>query len=169
MRGFQLWLNLPAAEKMKPASYRDIAAKSIPVVKLAGGGEARIVAGSFEHDGVATRGPIQGLSTDPYYFDVALPADATFESLLPSGHNVFLYLYEGGATVADASIPSRSAAVLGPGESVVLVAGSDGAKFLLLAGKPLREPVVQYGPFVMNTREQIEQALADYRDGRLTA
>jgi redox-sensitive bicupin YhaK (pirin superfamily) len=172
MRGFQLWLNLPANEKMKPAAWRDIPSHEIPTVTLNdGGGQARVIAGSLEQDGVTTHGPVQGHSTEPVYIDVQLPAGVEFSAPIPRDHSAFVYLYEGDARVGERgdSVPQRAAAVLGPGEHVALRAGAQGARFLLLAARPLKEPVVQYGPFVMNTREQIEQALADYRTGRLGA
>jgi len=171
MRGFQLWINLPSKEKMKPAGYRDIAAADIPVVPLPGGGQVKVIAGTF----AGTVGPINGagarLSTDPLYLDVHLPAGAEFSALLTPGYNAFAYAYEGRADVGPAGrtklLPHRAAGVLSDGDEVRVKAGAEGVRFLLLAARPLREPVVQYGPFVMNTREEIEQALADYRDGRL--
>ncbi|MEK6594203.1 MAG: pirin-like C-terminal cupin domain-containing protein, partial [Pseudomonadota bacterium] len=172
MRGFQLWINLPAREKMKPAGYRDIPAAEIPVVALAGGGRVKVIAGTLEAEGRATPGPMQGLTTDPLYFDVELPARATFSHQLVPGHNAFLYAYEGGVEVGAAgaarALKTHSAGVLSAGDRVDLSAGAEGARFILLAARPLREPVVQYGPFVMNTREEIEQALHDYQSGALT-
>jgi redox-sensitive bicupin YhaK (pirin superfamily) len=165
MRGFQLWLNLPAKEKMKPAAYRDIPASKIPVVEKAGI-KAKIIAGKLGE----TTGPIHGGSTDPYYFDVHLEPGAVFEEGLPAGHNAFLYVYEGEALVGEERKPlgHRSAGLLAPGDSVRIEAGNRGAQVLVLAGKPLHEPVVQYGPFVMNTRAEIEQAIADYQSGALS-
>jgi quercetin 2,3-dioxygenase len=165
MRGFQLWLNLPAAEKMKPAAYRDIAAAAIPLARPAAGVEVKVIAGAL----AGNAGPIRGGSTDPYYFDVRLQPGAVFEAPLPAGHNAFAYAYEGEAHVGEAGkrLPHRAAGVLADGHAVRLAAGPEGARLLLLAGRPLREPVVQYGPFVMNTREQIEQAIADYQSGAL--
>jgi redox-sensitive bicupin YhaK (pirin superfamily) len=165
MRGFQLWLNLPAKEKMKPAAYRDIKASEIPSLSR-DGAEVRVIAGASGE----TKGPIHGGSTDPYYFDVHLEAGAVFEEALPAGHNAFLYVYEGEALVGEErkSVATRAAGLLSDGERVRLEAGAKGARVLLLAGKPLREPVVQYGPFVMNTREEIEQAIADYQSGALS-
>jgi redox-sensitive bicupin YhaK (pirin superfamily) len=175
MRGFQLWLNLPSKEKMQPARYRDIPAGEIPRVELKQGGYVKVIAGTLILDGVATSGPVNGvgaeLSTDPLYLDVRLPAGAEFSAPVAAGHNAFLYTYEGsaqiGAVGAAKPLPNRAAGVLSDGALVRVQAGTDGVRFLLLAARPLREPVVQYGPFVMNTREEIEQALADYRDGRL--
>ena len=171
MRGFQLWINLPSKEKMKPAGYRDIAAAEIPVVQLPGGGQVKVIAGAFGD----THGPVNGgghrLSTDPLYLDVHLPGGGEFNAPLTRGYNAFIYPYEGSASIGPAAktrlLPHRAAGVLSDGDEVRVVAGPEGVRFLLLAAKPLREPVVQYGPFVMNTREEIERALADYRDGTL--
>jgi len=167
MRGFQLWINLPAAEKMKPAGYRDIPATDIPVAELPGGVRVKVIAGSVEADGKAVAGPIQGLSTEPVYLDVALEAGARFAYPLPQGHNAFVYTYEGSVAIGpDARLqPPQSAGILSPGELVEVVAHDVPARFLLLAGKPLGEPVVQYGPFVMNSVEEIQQAIADYQSG----
>ena len=173
MRGFQLWLNLPSAEKMKAAHYRDIPAAQIPRVELPRGGEVRVIAGSLSLDGKVTHGPINGagtkLTTDPSYLDVRLSAGGEFTAPTASGYSAFLYTYEGSVEIGEAGtmLPHRAAGVLSAGDRVRARAGEEGARFLLLAAKPLREPVVQYGPFVMNTREEIEQAIADYRDGRL--
>ena len=175
MRGFQLWLNLPSKEKMQPAGYRDIPAAEIPVVTLRHGGEVKVIAGTVVLDGNATSGPVNGkgpkLTTDPLYLDVRLPAGAQFEAAVAAGRNAVLYAYEGSATIgpqnAAKPLPHRAAGVLSEGDGVRAQAGADGVRFLLLAAKPLREPIVQYGPFVMNTSEEIERAIADYRSGRL--
>jgi hypothetical protein len=163
MRGFQLWLNLPAKEKMKPAAYRDIGAAQIPVVKLKDGVEVKIIAGKLAD----TLGAVNGGSTDPHYYDVRLAPGAVFEAPLPAGHAAFLYAYEGEALVGEAAKPlsNRAAGLLSDGERVRIAAADKGARVLLLAGKPIREPVVQYGPFVMTSREEIEQAIADYQSG----
>ena len=162
MRGFQLWLNLPAKEKMKPAAYRDIPSGEIPVVSK-DGAQVKVIAGRFED----TAGPIRGGSTDPYYFDVHLAPGAVVQAALPLGHSAFLYAYEGEALVGEEkkSVARRAAGLLSDGDAVRLEGGKEGARVLVLAGKPLREPVVQYGPFVMNTREEIEQAIDDYQSG----
>jgi len=163
MRGFQLWINLPAKEKMNPAGYADIPAADIPVAELPGGVRVKVIAG--EDFGV--RGPMQGLSTEPLFYDVHLPANAAFDARLPAAHNAFLYAYEGEATVGAARtpLPHRAAGLLSAGDSLRIEAGKDGARVLLLAGKPIGEPIVQYGPFVMNTREEIERAIHDYQSG----
>jgi redox-sensitive bicupin YhaK (pirin superfamily) len=172
MRGFQLWINLPANEKMKPAAYRDIPASEIPVVSLPGGGRVKVIAGTLVVAGKTTPGPIQGLSTDPLYFDVALPAGAMFTHPVAQDYNAFLYAYEGSAEVgpegAARPLKMRSTGVLSAGNNITVTAGAEGACFILLAGKPIKEPVVQHGPFVMNTREEIEQAIRDYQNGVLT-
>jgi len=159
MRGFQLWINLPAKDKMKPASYRDLDASDIPEVKLADTGKVRVIAGEYQ----GTRAPVAPGATDATYFDVHLPAGATFTQPVKDGYNAFAYVYEGALD----GIAEHSAAVFTTEGDVHVKAGSQGARFLLLAGKPLGEPVVQYGPFVMNTREEIEEAIRDYQAGTL--
>ena len=169
MRGFQLWINLPAKEKMKAAGYRDIPPADIPVTTLPHGGTVKVIAGSYERDGTVTTGPVQGISTEPQYLDVVLPAGGEFHHRVPPGHSAFVYVYEGEAAIGPAgearAVKAQEGAILSDGEAVVARAGSSGARFLFLAAKPLREPVVQYGPFVMNTREEIEQAIRDYQSG----
>jgi hypothetical protein len=171
MRGFQLWINLPAREKMKPAAYRDIPSREIPSLAFPGGGEARVIAGSLEQGGVRVAGPIGGLSTEPLHFDVRLPAGAAATIPTPAAHNAFLYVYEGDAVVGDDArpLPFRSAGLLTTGDEVGIRAGRQSARMLLLAGRPIGEPIVQYGPFVMNTAAEIEQAIRDYQSGRLAA
>jgi hypothetical protein len=165
MRGFQIWLNLPASEKMKPAAYRDIKSQQIPFVELDKGSGVRVIAGELG----GKTGPIHGLSTEPQIFDIHLAPNAVYEAPVQSGHNAFLYAYEGQARVGAErkSVPHRAAALLSDGDSVRLEAGEQGARVLLLAGKPIGEPIVQYGPFVMNSREEIEQAILDYQSGEL--
>jgi len=161
MRGFQLWINLPATEKMKPAGYRDIQAADIPVAELPGGGKVKVVAGTSQ----GVTGPIDGVSTQPLMIDVDLPAGQSFTQALPEGHNAFVYPYEGQLAIAGQLLSMHQAGILSPGTEVDITAHEGSAKFLMLAAKPLREPVVQYGPFVMNSREQIEQAVHDYQTG----
>jgi len=172
MRGFQLWINLPAREKMKPAGYRDIQPDEIPVVELAGGGRVKVIAGTLDVGGVATPGPIRGITTDPLYFDVELPAGARFTHAIPAGYHAFLYVFEGSATVGPANggrlLGVHKAGVFSDGDTIEVAGGAEGGRFILLAGRPLREPVVQYGPFVMNTTQEIEQAIRDYQSGELT-
>jgi len=165
MRGFQLWLNLPAKEKMKPAAYSDIPAASIPVVPVERG-SVKVIAGRFGD----TDGAVRGGTTDAHYWDVHLEPGAVFEAQLPAQHNAFLYAYEGDAVVGEEkkALPHRAAGLLSTGDALKLVAGGKGARVLVLAGKPIGEPIVQYGPFVMNTREEIEQAIADHQAGALS-
>jgi len=169
MRGFQLWINLPAREKMNPAAYRDIPSSEIPTVTLKSGGEVRVIMGTLVQSEQSISGPIQGLSTEPLYLDVHLLSGAVFTAPVASSHNAFIYVYDGSANIGGdrQDLPRRAAGILTDGDTATVEAGSEGARFLLLAGKPLRETVVQHGPFVMNTREEIEQALVDYRDGIL--
>jgi quercetin 2,3-dioxygenase len=157
MRGFQLWINLPAKDKMKAAGYRDLQASDIPEVKL-GDGKVRVIAGEY----AGTLAPVKPGATDATYLDVHLPAGATFTHPVKDGYNAFAYVYEGELE----GIPARSAAVFSTSGSVE-VKSKTGARFLLLAAKPIGEPIVQYGPFVMNTREEIDQAIRDYQAGTL--
>lgn len=169
MRGFQLWLNLPAAEKMTEAGYRDIQPEDIPEITFEGG-KLKLIAGSLEISGQPHEGAMPGRSTQPIYADIHLASGASVTLPLPEGHNAMLYLYEGTASLGESLLQLSAANILADnGDQIVLDAGEAGARLLLIAGKPIGEPVVQYGPFVMNTREEIEQTLRDYRDGRLTA
>jgi len=173
MRGFQLWINLPASEKMKPASYRDIPAGDLPVVSL-DGVQIKLIAGQLATpDGQVLSGPINekpgAMATDPLFVDLTLDADTRHTQRVPQGHHAFVYAYEGSVSIGGQVLPARQAGLLGDGEYVEIDAGAEQVRLILIAGKPLGEPVVQYGPFVMNTQEQIEQALDDYRHGRLTA
>jgi redox-sensitive bicupin YhaK (pirin superfamily) len=167
MWGFQLWVNLPARDKMIAPRYQDIAPERIPEAKLAPGALARVIAG--EVGGV--RGPVEGIATEPLYLDVHLSADAEVELPLVTGHTAFACVYDGAATLGPPSggreVHAEQLAVLGDGDALRAATGSRAARFLLLAARPLREPIARYGPFVMNTREEIVQAVDDYRNGRL--
>jgi quercetin 2,3-dioxygenase len=167
MWGFQLWVNLPARDKMIAPRYQDIAPERIPEATLAEGVTARVIAGKV--GGVV--GPVEGIATEPLYLDVRLSPEAAVELPLTAGHNAFAYVYEGRATLGPASgtreVAAGELAVLSDGDALHAAAGTAGARFLLLAARPLREPVARYGPFVMNTREEIVQAVDDYRNGRL--
>jgi len=171
MRGFQLWVNLPAKEKMKLASYQDVQPEEIPLLNLPDGGEVKIIAGIAEIDGKTVIGPIQGISTEALFLDVRLPAGGYFNHPIIEDHNAFVYPYEGRVAIGPVanrrSLEPQTAGVLSSGDHIEIQAGEQAAAFLLLAARPLHEPVVQYGPFVMNTREEIEQAMADYRNGQL--
>jgi len=171
MRGFQLWINLPANEKMKPAGYVDIQPDEIPLVRLDNGGTVKVIAGTANLDGQSVAGPIQGLTTAPLFLDIHLPAGQSFTQLIAEGHNAFVYPYEGNVLIGTKEearlLAPQVAGVLSTGEYVQVRAEEGSASFLLLAARPLLEPIVQYGPFVMNSREEIDQAITDYQNGQL--
>ena len=166
MRGFQLWVNLPARDKMTDPRYQEFAPDRIPVARPADGVEVRVIAGSV---GDAT-GPIVQPATDPVYLDIALAPGVAWETGVPEGHAAFAYVFEGEAIVGAGAdgrgVPARSLAVLGGGETVAMRAGDAGARLILVAGRPLREPVARHGPFVMNTRQELMQAFVDFQEGR---
>jgi len=167
MWGFQLWVNLPARDKMTAPRYQDVPPEKVPTVALADGASARVLVG--EAGGVS--GPVNGVATQPLYLDVTLAPRGHLSHGLPTGHSAFAYVYDGRARFGpledSTEVAAGQLAVLGDGE-LVNVATSDGtARFLLLAARPLREPIARYGPFVMNTREEILQAVQDYQRGTL--
>lgn len=163
MAGFQLWVNLPARLKMTRPHYLEVLAASIPEVRRADGVRIRVVAG--EVDGVV--GPVTEIAADPTYLDVTVPAGVSYVHGVPRGHAAFAYLFEGAGAFAadDRNVTSPKLIVFGDGDAVQARAGAEGLRFLLVSGQPLGEPIARYGPFVMNTREEIMQALADLRDG----
>jgi len=173
MRGFQLWVNLPAKDKMTAPRYQEFAPAQLPVVAPAEGVSVKLIAG--EVDGV--HGPISQPATDPLYLDITLAPGARWEYGLPAGHNAFAYPFEGGVTVGEGedarALAAQELGILGGGfgseggpARLVLQAGETGARLILVAGRPLREPVARHGPFVMNTRQEIMQAFVDYQEGR---
>ncbi|HUC68255.1 MAG TPA: pirin family protein [Stellaceae bacterium] len=164
MQGFQLWVNLPAKDKMVAPRYQEIPPAEIPVAALPGGVSVKVIAGKV---GDAT-GPIDGIATDPILLDLALPAGARVALPLPPGHNAFLYVFDGEAAIGEAGtrVPRGSIAVLGEGDSALVAAPAAATRVLLAAGRPLNEPVARYGPFVMNTADEIRQALLDFQLGR---
>jgi quercetin 2,3-dioxygenase len=164
MQGFQLWVNLPAKDKMTAPRYQEIPPKDIPVTALDGGVTAKVIAGTV--GGVS--GPINGIATEPVLLDLALPAAGRLTLPLPEGHHVFLYPFDGEIAVGDGAtrVARGSIAVLGTGDGVLITAPKGQARVLLAAGRPLNEPVARYGPFVMNTTEQLREALVDYELGR---
>lgn len=162
MRGFQLWINLPAREKMSDPAYQEFSPEAIPAISE-GRTRIRVLAG--EHGG--QRGVIADPDTDVLYLDVALEPEAIFTRPLEPSHSAFVYVFEGSAVIGPTVLPRHSLAVLGEGDTIELAAGKEGARFILVSGKPIGEPIVQYGPFVMNSREEIEQAMHDYQEGRL--
>ena len=164
MEGFQLWLNLPARDKMSAPWYRDFKAGDLPKFTTPSGATVTVIAGSSH----GVDGAVRRDSTEPLYLDLHLRAGSRFEQPLPAGHNAFVYVYRGEAVVGGQSVPAQRMAVLANdawSDGVVIEAAAD-AKVLLIAGRPLKEPIAQYGPFVMNTHEEIHQAIADYQAGR---
>lgn len=172
MRGFQLWLNLPAAEKMQEPAYLDLDPTQIPQLELATG-IVKVIAGTLQSttDSAvqfpATTGPIRAVSTAPLYFDFQLNSATELSLTIPAGHNALVYPYEGEAWIEQQRVPMHHAGVLTDGDSLTIQTKA-AARIIVLAGKPLQEPVVQYGPFVMNTAGEIEQAIRDYQQGKLT-
>jgi len=163
MWGFQLWINLPASDKMIAPRYQEFAAGEIPRAALEGGGEARIIAGELG----GRDGPVRGISTRPLYADLALSAGSRLRCPLPPESTALVYVFQGAVTVAGTRLEAPVTAPLaGEGDALIEAAGG-GARLLRLAATPRNEPVVRYGPFVMNTREQIMQAFEDYRSGAL--
>jgi redox-sensitive bicupin YhaK (pirin superfamily) len=166
MQGFQLWINLPASEKMGEPRYKDIPAEAVPVVKTAEGVSVKVVAGSFGR----TQGPVAPKATAPLFLDIEIPAGASFEIELAGDHNAFTYVYDGAADVgpegAARTLSRGQLGLLGPGTSFHARAAAKPARLLLLAGRPLKEPVAKYGPFVMNTTAELHQAVADFQAGR---
>ncbi len=166
MRGFQLWVNLPARDKMTAPKYQEFPPADIPVAHPARGVEVKVVAGAVGD----VRGPISQPATDPVYLDIALQPGTGWEYLLPAGHNAFAYVFEGALTVGEdeqaRALETHEMGVLGGGERLQLRAGSRPARLILVAGPPLREPVMRYGPFVMNTKQELMQAFVDFQEGR---
>ena len=163
MEGFQLWLNLPARDKMREPWYRDFQANDIPEATTPEGVKARVIAG--ESQGV--QGAMQREVTEPLYLDLEIPAGASFAQPIPSAHNAFVYVYRGELEIEGTAVPAQRLAILAndaQADGVVLRA-TKAARALLIAGKPLREPIAQYGPFVMNTEGEIRRAILDYQAG----
>lgn len=170
LHGFQLWLNLPAKEKMKPPHYKDIAAYNIPVVDLGSGSYLKLITGQY-HDGTGViSGAVQGIATQPIFMDVHFHGVQHLQIPLSSQHTALVYVYKGEITVGseDDVIQEGQLGQLVNGDTLFLATNDLAASFLILAALPLNEPVVQAGPFVMNTMEEIEQAFRDYRNGTLT-
>ncbi|MEY4139408.1 MAG: hypothetical protein RLZZ371_1590 [Pseudomonadota bacterium] len=165
MEGFQLWLNLPKRDKMNTPWYRDFKNADLPKFVTEEGVAVTVIAGESH----GTSGAVTRDTTQPNYLDLHLPAGARFAQALPTGHNAFVYVYRGEISIAGKTVPVQRMAILAneaQSDGVVIEAGVD-AKVLLISGQPLKEPIVQYGPFVMNSQDEIYQALSDFRDGRL--
>jgi quercetin 2,3-dioxygenase len=165
MEGFQLWLNLPARDKMRQPWYRDFNGEDIPRYLTPEGVTVRVIAGRSH----GVDGAVQREVTEPLYLDLEIPAGASFSQLLPEGHNAFLYTYRGAVTVGDKAVPAKAMAILAntAGADGVTLHAAEASRAILLAGQPLNEPIAQYGPFVMNTQAEIFAAVEDFRVGRL--
>ena len=169
LEGFQLWVNLPAAHKMDHPGYQEYPVDQIPVESREGGVEVRVIAGVTSQ---GTRGPVVQPLTEPLYLDVRVPAGGEFTERLPDTHNAFVYVIQGPVTASDADgrmvhLVRDDLGVLARGDVVRIEAGNDATRFLVVAGRPLNEPVARGGPFVMNTRDEIQQAFEDYNQGRI--
>lgn len=165
MEGFQLWLNLPARSKMIPAWYRDIPKAEIPEYVTAEGVTVRVIAGAS--NGIT--GAMSREDTEPLFIDIDLPAGSTFSTMIPATHNAFVYVYRGAVTIGGKVLGENRMGILSntPQAEGVTLGATVPAKAILVAGKPLGEPIMQHGPFVMNTKEDIYQAIRDYQEGRL--
>ena len=165
MEGFQLWLNLPAADKMCVPWYRDFAAAELPAYRTAAGAAVTVIAGTSRD----VQGAVSRQQTQPLYLDIALPAGVAFEERLAAELNAFIVVYRGAVTVADEMVTALQLGVLDtdPAADGVRLLAREDSRLLLVAGKPLQEPIVQHGPFVMNDEQEIYQAISDYRQGRL--
>lgn len=165
LRGFQIWLNLPAAEKMKAASYKDIPSEAMPWQPMAQAGEIKMIAGHFDKMQLTAD---ETRKTAPIISDIAVKAHQTAVLTLPKSHQALVYVFEGEVKIGDTLLRPKHTAELTQGDLLELSATED-ARIILIAGQALNEPIVQYGPFVMNTQAEIEQAIYDYRMGQLTA
>ena len=167
MEGFQLWLNLPGKDKLRDPWYRDIPNAEVPRFTLDSGVTVQVIAGSAH--GVA--GAVQREGTEPLYLDIDLPEGASFEQPLPEGHNAFVYVFRGEAVIAGKGVAQARMAILDNAEGAdgVVVKAAKATRLLLIAGRPLKEPIAQYGPFVMNTQAELRQAVEDFRAGRFAA
>ncbi|HWU34115.1 MAG TPA: pirin family protein [Methylovorus sp.] len=164
MEGFQLWLNLPAKDKMVDPGYRDIQSDEIPEFTTDNGVTVRVIAGASH----GVDGAIKRDITEPLYLDVHLPADAQFSQAIPAEFNALVYVYRGEALIGERQVPQQRMAILKTTSEAdgVVIEAAEASRLLIIAGRPLKEPIAQYGPFVMNTQEEIFQAIHDYREGQ---
>ncbi|NVL27470.1 pirin family protein [Pseudomonas syringae pv. actinidiae] len=169
MRGFQLWLNLPGKNKLNEASYQDIQPENVPRLTTESGVQVVVIAGHFDDGTVRQAGAVQRPDTEPLYLDFHMPAGSRISPQVPEGHLALLYVYEGSIEIEGSPQAVGTRQIAPVWRRSIADQQYPRARVLLIAGKPLREPIVQYGPFVMNTREEIEQALRDFREDRLTA
>lgn len=169
MSGFQLWINLPAAEKMKPAAYQNIEPEEVAEFDAAEGVHVRLVAGQLMDIGGSSQvGPVNGISRQPLFAEIQMQPNTRYILPVPAELSGFVYLFEGGARLPNEPLNLAEAAELDGGDQVDLQAGMGGARLLIVAAKAIGEPIAQYGPFVMNTHDEIEQAISDYQANRLT-
>lgn len=162
MRGFQLWINLPSTEKMSDPEYQEYSSEAFPVVKT-DNTSVKVLIGEYQ----GQRSPVNDPLTKVQYLDVLLAASGKFKIDLPAPYQCFLYVFEGSLKAGNVSLKQHSISVFGEGEQIDVFAGEAGGRFILVAGIPVKEPVVQYGPFVMNSQEEIQQAFIDFREGKL--
>ncbi len=164
MEGFQLWLNLPAAEKMRTPWYRDFKAEELPRLTTTEGVAVTVIAGASH--GVA--GAVTRDGTAPLYLDLHMPEGVSFAQPLPPEYNAFVYVYRGAVTIDGQTVPAQRMAILknDAGSDGIRIEAGEDAKLLLIAGRPLKEPIAQYGPFVMNTQEEVFQAVKDFQSGQ---
>jgi redox-sensitive bicupin YhaK (pirin superfamily) len=161
MRGLQLWVNLPRSSKMAPPKYRGIVNTDIPTLDLGNGSSVKVLSGDFN----GTNGPIHDLAVNIEYLDVHLAPTSSFEHNIPNGMNTFVAVYEGSVTIDDTKeVVPESVALLSDGDLLKVKSGKNGAKFLLVSGTPLREPIAWGGPIVMNTEEELNQAFGEIRN-----
>ncbi|MBX2831381.1 MAG: pirin family protein [Rhodospirillales bacterium] len=161
LQGFQLWINLPAKDKMIDPRYQNIEAPDVPEIAVRDGVDLRLVAGEM----FGKTGPINGISTDPVFVDVKLDAGAEVSIPIPEGHASVVYVFIGDAIIASKDVPTHHLAVLRNGDSVTLKGGEDGGRMLVIAARPLHEQVVRYGPFVMSSKQELMQAFDDFQSG----
>jgi redox-sensitive bicupin YhaK (pirin superfamily) len=164
MRGYQLWVNLPGAMKMAEPWYDDIQTDRIPTVALAGGGTVKVISGEFG----GSKGPVRNRPSEPIYLDVDLPPNASFECPVPAGHTTLVHAVDGRVLVGAERQPldAQQLALMSREGKVVIATGAAAGRALLIAGKPFKEPIAHYGPFVMNTEAELRQAVDDFRNGR---
>jgi redox-sensitive bicupin YhaK (pirin superfamily) len=179
MHGFQLWANLPASHKMMTPRYQEVTSRAIPAIQMENGAEVRLIAGNF----AGVQAPVRDIVIDPLYIDVRLPAKTTFYHAIPAGHTVFAYVIEGQATFCQEedpysyemeganyfdtqrSIGNESLVLFDDGDAITVTTADQAARFLLISGKPIREPVAWYGPIVMNTQAELRTAFQELQDG----
>ena len=168
LAGFQLWVNLPAADKMCPPAYHEYSANQIPTDIRDNGVTLRVITGTTS---TQTIGPVQGVATDPIYLDVTLPPESTLTESMPEGHTAFIFVIDGELNLPNdgntqVRLNAKQLGTLSDGTAVCVTTRDSGARFLLVAARPLDEPIARYGPFVMNSQHELDQAIADYNTGR---